>query len=48
MFWEYTATPTTVFLFILGMAIPLALQARIKKGHRIPAISGTSHYAPSL
>ena len=28
------------FLFILGMAIPLALQARIKKGHRIPAILG--------
>jgi predicted acyltransferase len=28
------------FPFILGMAIPLALQARIKKGHRIPAILG--------
>ena len=28
------------FLFILGMAIPLALQVRIKKGHRIPAILG--------
>jgi heparan-alpha-glucosaminide N-acetyltransferase len=27
-------------LFILGMAIPLARQARIKKGHRIPAILG--------
>jgi predicted acyltransferase len=28
------------FLFILGMAIPLALQARIKKGDHIPAILG--------
>jgi predicted acyltransferase len=28
------------FLFILGMAIPLALQERIKKGDRIPAILG--------
>jgi predicted acyltransferase len=28
------------FLFILGMAIPLALQARIKKGDHIPGILG--------
>jgi hypothetical protein len=28
------------FLFILGMAIPLALQARIKKGDSIPALLG--------
>ena len=28
------------FLFILGMAIPLALQARIKKGDNIPALLG--------
>jgi len=28
------------FLFILGMAIPLALEARIKKGDNIPALLG--------
>jgi heparan-alpha-glucosaminide N-acetyltransferase len=28
------------FLFILGMAIPLALQARIKKGYNSPALLG--------